>query len=220
MPATRKLTTSIVNALSKIPIEVVEEPERTIDFFCRIGWVVTDRPQDRAPDSPVILTRLGRAVLRDAEVRDAGEEEELTIVLDPEDPFAYARVIGRIADLGPGLLVDPFFGLEQLGPIAFRTSITRVITGTAKKIDIAGLSTALETTAFDRDFEIRVVDQSEIHDRYIISDSGRTHFIGTSLSGVGNKPSAMGEIHGQAAVAIRELHEELWDAANELITTE
>lgn len=211
---TRKITSSLSRMFENIPTEVIEEPESLLDYFIRLGWVQVE--PDLEPESEILITELGSAVLRHQETATTPAESDLTIVLDPKDPFSYPRVIGRIADLGESMLVDAYFGLDQLTQIAVRTSVTRVLTSYRKTSEIAALGSALDTMNFERPFDIRVAEKGTLHDRYIIAANGRVHFIGTSLSGIGKKPSAMGEIHGGAAAAIKELHENIWKDAEEV----
>lgn len=217
--ATRKLTASIAQAFSRMPVEVIEEPESVLDYFRRVGWVDTPPAASRTPGSPVRITDLGVAVLRHTEAADTEGVSEMTVVLDPSDPFSYARVIGRIAALGEAMLVDPYFGLDQLSHIAFRTEISRVLTSYGKESELAGLATALDTIDLDRDFDLRVVDRHEIHDRFVIAGES-VHFIGTSLSGIGKRPSVMGQLHGSTARAVASLHEQIWESADRLFEEE
>jgi hypothetical protein len=189
--------------LKSIPGETVAK------WLVRLNWLAIDG--DR-----VALTELGSAVLRGADEQEIETELPLRIVLDPDDPMSYAKLIGRIADVGDALLVDPFFGLDQLLVILQSTSVTRVLVG--PKTKTGTLAAALGSMTLPRSFAIRV--SGEVHDRFIIPKDGPVDALGTSLNGVGRKFTVMATLDPPVADTIRSKHEELWQAAKPVeITT-
>jgi hypothetical protein len=182
--------------------------ETVAEWLVRLNWLAID-------GNHVEITKLGSAVLRGADEQEIETELPLRIVLDPEDPLSYAKLIGRIADVGDALLVDPFFGLDQLLVILQSTSVTRVLVG--PKTKTGTLAAALTSMTLPRNFTIRV--SGEVHDRFIIPSAGAVDALGTSLNGVGRKFTVMATLDPPVADAIRSKHEELWRAAKPVETT-
>jgi hypothetical protein len=176
--------------------------ETVAEWLVRLNWLAIDGNQ-------VEISKLGSAVLRGADEQEIETAPPLRIVLDPKDPMSYAKLIGRIADVGDALLVDPFFGLDQLLVILQSTSVTRVLVG--PKTKTGTLAAALSSMALPREFAIRV--SGEVHDRFIIPSSGPVDALGTSLNGVGKKFTVMATLDPPIADTIRSKHEELWRAA-------
>lgn len=170
-----------------------------------VRWLVED------PPGYVSLTPLGRAVLRAMDQQEV-EDTPLDVVLDTEDRFAYAQIIHRIAQYEEPMLVDPYFKLDYLLHVVQQTSTARILIG--PKADVAGLSAALSNLPPDRKLEIRLSD--EFHDRYVIPPGGSIDMLGTSLSGVGKKPTAFVRVNPPVADEIRRTHEELWMRAQPL----
>jgi hypothetical protein len=137
------------------------------------------------------------------------------IVLNSEDPIAFARVVQRIAETGPGLLVEPYFRLDDLMPIVYYTQVARVLTSErTKPTERDGLKLGVERLVLDRPFEVRVAGR-ELHDRYVIPEAGGAQFIGASLNRLGQVATAMGALH-DGADRLRELYEELWTESSVL----
>jgi hypothetical protein len=184
-------------------LRVKKIPGETLaNWLVRLDWLAIE-------DGKVELTRLGEAILRAADEQDVETELPLRIVLDPTDPLSYAKVIGRIAEMGSALLVDPYFGLDQLLVVLQGTSVTRVLVG--PKTNIGALATATASLVLPREFIIRVSPQ--VHDRFVIPPAGGVDALGTSLNGVGRKFTVMTSLQGPVADTIRAKHEELWEAA-------
>lgn len=111
--------------------------ESIVDYLLRVGWAIP-------VDGRVRLLDIGRALERALE-RSANQADVMDVVLDPEDPIVLARLIKQISLRGPGMLVDPYFRLEQLMPVIQHTEINRVLTSErTSESDRAGLATALE----------------------------------------------------------------------------
>ena len=187
------------------------EPEETMTaHFTRLHWASVDGGRLR-------VTGLGRAIYRALEQQSLEPENVFDVILEATDSTAFARVVGRIADAGPALLVEPYFRLDVFMPITEFTGVTRVL-GSERtdktSRDVLGL--AIEKLILDRPFEVRVASR-EVHDRYVIPDSGSVQFIGASLNGLGQVATAMGVIN-DGSEEIRRLYESIWDASDVLAT--
>lgn len=202
--------TGVLGAAGLLNFYASMRAEGMVPYLARLQWVRVIAGDE------VHLTDIGEAFLRALDEREVKPDEVLELVLTPDDPFALARVMGRLADAGPAMLVDPYFGLDQLGPVAARTRITRVLVGDrAKAKERAELETAVPTLPVDRPFEVRVAPQ-KLHDRYLISDRGPgVQIIGTSLNGVGRVLTAMARL-SDAGGEIRRAYEELWSTSTVL----
>lgn len=132
-----------------------------------LGWV-------NVSGGRVSPTALGLAVLRALD--EEAVAEGIVTVLPADDPIAYAKVINAIAGRGKGMLVDPYFRLDDLPYVQHYTEIERLMVG--PRADVKGLAVAAETVQLGRPFEIRVSD--EIHDRFVIPDSGPVDHLGQS----------------------------------------
>lgn len=155
------------------------------------------------------LTGLGSAVFRALEAQSLDPESVLDIVLEKGDPIALARVVSKIAELGPSLLVEPYFRLDVLMPVFQNTQVTRVLTSErAGTKDLENLSLGLSKLVSDRPFEVRAAGR-EIHDRYIIPDAGPAHFLGASLNGLGQIVTAMGHLR-DLSDPLRATYDSIW----------
>ncbi len=200
----------------------VQEVEDVVDFLLRVGWISTVRNQEdeNGENQAVKLTPVGLAVLAELEETTNTNicEGTETVLLDDNDPFSYARVVGRIVDHEECLIADPYFRLDQLEDIIRFTKTRRVLT--SRKIGearIAELATAVQLLSETQRPEIRVSSAAEFHDRYIISlNQDRVSFLGTSLNSVQGKLSLIGRIHGPVEGKIREAYNRLWSEADPL----
>lgn len=193
--------------------------ETPLVWLYRLQWLDIAGPSKNIEDSDkVTATPLGQAALihldQVAALGDVAPSS--TIVLDKGDPIALAKVVGRVAELGPGALVDRFFREEAFLAIVQRTAITRVLMGPTQS-RVAAIEQALADYRTDRPFEVRVDDNDEYHDRYLIPDDGPIWALGTSVSGVGDRHSAMVEIKDQSVVrTLRSNFERVWKDARVL----
>jgi hypothetical protein len=187
----------------------VRPAETYVDHCSRLGWLTVGK------DERLSSTQLGRAVLRGLETQTAEAQPAGDIVIEAHDSLAFARVVQRIAEAGPALLVDPYFRLEELLTIVTSTSVTRVLTSERTTAEQrTGLKLGVESLQIDRPFEVRVATR-EVHDRYLIADEGEVQFVGTSLNSLGRTSTAMGKVH-DGAVQLRELYEKVWRESSPL----
>jgi hypothetical protein len=166
------------------------------------------------PDA-IAITDLGRALLATAERADDTEEGS-TVVLDSNDQFAYAKLIGHLNQAGEGLLVDPYFRLAQLMTVIEGTTISRVLISKQhnnSSRDRAELRVALASPLLSRSVEVRASDDNAVHDRLIISQNGDVSLLGASLNSVGRVNTVIIPVPAEGAAALRDQAERLWDKA-------
>jgi hypothetical protein len=191
--------------------ERVVADETFTDYLARLGWAEFDH-------DAVELTSMGRALLKalNAPAIEETETDVFEVVLDPEDPFAYAQALHGVSSVKNALLIEPYFRLEQLMDVAEFDNITRVLLGTNLKArDYEVLATGLAALPEGRSLKVRKA--KNLHDRYLIpSDEGRVLMLGSSLGGIGRKVSTMTTLGEVASRALREAHEELWRSADVL----
>ena len=187
-------------------------PEETFcEFLQRLAWITDDA-------AGVELTVYGRALLKalNAPALEEATADLFEIVLNPENPFAYAQALGALATARRGLLVEPYFRLEQLMDIAELDNIERVLVGpNLKPWEYELLATGLATLREGRDLEVRKA--STLHDRYLIPhEEGGVLMLGISLGGIGKKVSTMTTLGEEASIALRGTYEATWADAQRI----
>lgn len=195
---------------------VVPQREKPIDHALRLGWLES---QNAAGAQRLRLTSLGTALLRHAENSSRTEPELAVVVLGREDPLAYPLLIGRLAGIGDGLLVDPFLGVEQLHELIQSTQISRFLVSSKRsaKDKRAAMATYLRSGALPRTVDVRVGDG--LHDRVVLADR-ESFTLGTSLNGVGRTTTVLTPLPRAAADALRAEMDGLWRAATQLVKGE
>ncbi|MFI2318022.1 hypothetical protein [Streptomyces sp. CB00072] len=184
--------------------------ETWTEYLSRVGWISIS-------DKSVKLTTLGHAILADlsAPKIETASDDTSEVILDPSDPFAYVKIIGALADIGEGLLVDPYFRFDQLQTVVEHTQIKRILT--SKKIGAPAISQlALALAVFEEADRPEVRVATELHDRFAISAGEKVIAIGTSLNSVGRNLSIVVPLASIAGSAIRGSHEDLWAKAQVL----
>ena len=186
----------------------LEPPESMTTYLLRLRWVQRHGGRLR-------LTRLGQAMARALEQETVTGDAVLTVVLQPDDPIALARVVERFARAGDALLVEPYFRLEHLLLVTNSTEITRVLTSErTNQADRSALKTGVEALTLARRFEVRVTGR-ELHDRGLIPPAGNATLIGSSLNSVGRVVTVMTEVD-DGADQLRSVYERMWDEATHL----
>lgn len=189
--------------------EVVEK-ESYSSFLARVGWI------DGEPG--VGLTAMGRALLKglNSPALDESTSDLFEIVLNPENPFAYAQALQGLGSTGPAMLVEPYFRLDQLMAIAELENIDRVLMSPkVSQQDRNLVATGLAALPANHPLQIRVVD--DLHDRYLIPHVDEAVLmLGSSLGGVGKKVSTLTTLGVVASQALREAHESLWQTATSI----
>lgn len=206
------ITSALAASWRLFALREIAPGETMAEHLVRLRWATTE-------EGRLQVTALGRAAFRALEQQRLEPDTVLDVVLEATDSTAFARVVGRIAEAGPALLVEPYFRLDVLMPITELTAVTRVLASerTDKKDrDVLGL--AVEKVILDRQFEVRVASR-KVHDRYLIPDTGAVQFIGASLNGLGQVATAMGFLN-DGSDEIRRLYETLWDESSVLATAQ
>lgn len=186
-----------------------EDNESELEHLEHLAWI-------SSLDERLRLTDLGRALLRGADQEDIIEPEASAVILNSQDPFAYAKLVGHLAKAGAGLLVDPYFRLGQLMTILNGTSISRVLISKQhkrSKADRAELEIALDSASLPRPIQIRASGDTAIHDRLIVGEHGEVWSLGASLNSIGSVNTMIIPVPEVGATAIRAQAEELWGKA-------
>ena len=184
--------------------------ESQLEWLDRVGWL-----QKNA--GTVMITDLGRAVLRSLDEAANVPEGPLDVILDANEPTSYATVVGKIAGVGEALLVDPYCRLEQLLDIASHTSVDRVLTSAAiGEEGLVEMKLALPVLAGSA-LDVRVSEKGELHDRCVIPLSGDVITMGTSLNSVDKHFTVLVTLGPPAAEAIRARFEADFAAASKLL---
>jgi hypothetical protein len=182
--------------------------ENFTNYISRLGWATLT-------DGRIELTGIGRALLKSLNTPAIEEaaSDVFEIVLHPDDPFAYAQAIGALASVNQGLLIEPYFRLQQLMDIADLGNIDRVLLGSnLKPQEYEILATGLAALPETRRIEVRRA--KDLHDRYLIPwEDGSALMLGMSLGGIGKKVSTLTTLGAVASRALRAAHKEIWQDA-------
>lgn len=200
-------------SLREMMIGEVVAKEKYSSFLVRVGWI--------DESSGVGLTALGRALLKglNSPALDDSFSDVFEIVLNPDNPFAYAQALQALSSTSAAMLVEPYFRLEQLVAIAELDNIDRVLMSPkVNQKDRNLVATGLAALPSDRRLQIRFVD--DLHDRYLIPHvDDPVLMLGASLGGVGKKVSTLTTLGSVASQALREAHEALWRDATPINPT-
>jgi hypothetical protein len=186
------------------------EVETFCQYMARLQWI--------SDSAEVELTPVGRALLKalNSPVLEETTADVFEIVLNPDNPFAYAEALGVLGSTNHALLVEPYFRLEQLMDISELDNIERVVTGpNLKPRELTVLATGLAAVIDNRPLEIRIA--KPLHDRYLIPNGeGAVLMLGVSLGGIGRKVSTLTTLGEAASHALRAVHEDIWNVAEVL----
>lgn len=152
-------------------------PESPVAQMQRLSWLVSDR-------GGLSLTPLSRALLRAEEAANSDHDAAEVLVLAQDDPLAYAKLLGHIADAGRVMIVDPYLRAEPLLTLLTATRADRFLIGTnVSEKDRATMITLVNSGAAGL-AELRRAKPGAVHDRLVISETG-VQTIGMSLNAVG-----------------------------------
>ena len=185
--------------------------ETFVEMCNRLSWAVT------GADERVTITPLGRAVVQ-ALRQEATFEQSVLIstLIEPEDPFAYAKIIGTIADLDDVLVVDAYLKLDGLIHLMRLPQVARVLTSDetspGQKKPSAKLATFEHVVgaAAAPAFQARSLGPKKLHDRYVIPQAGHVLTLSTSLNSIGDRIGTATWLDDIASAAVRKAHEALW----------
>ncbi len=212
-PATRfnvLISTQVSRSLGQIFAAVPGTGETYVEHAVRLFWLVEN--------DGLLLTTLGRALLNASKRQQSDQLASDVVILNREDPLAYATLIGRLASFGSGLLVDPYLRLEQLHDLCIQTPISRIlISKQYKNSTEVRASMAIYLGGIDptRRLEVRCSADDDVHDRMVMTPTGETHLLGYSLNGVesGVASTLLIKLPQPAATAQAEKIEDWWAAA-------
>lgn len=182
--------------------------ENPLEHMLRIGWL------NRVSDDRLKVTALGRAMLQTAENEATLIEDFTVMFLGADDPLSYPLLVGALATVESGLLVDPYLKVEHVVALQQHTRIDRLLVGSGKqhRSDNAAISTYLETV--ETRFEVR--KSRQLHDRLLIDPNGVVSMLGTSMNGVGRKATILMTVPEAASKSLNEHYEKLWREAEVL----
>lgn len=197
---------------SRVERVQVKPPETSTEHLLRLGWLrLVAAESDR-----VRLTPLGLALLRSAELDEEEAEQASVVVLGSNDALAYPSLIGHLAELGEGLLVDPYLRLEQLAQLVTHTRLDRLLVSNKDKSALARaaqIGVYLASSEVPRPVEVRA--SPDLHDRVVVADEGTIHTIGSSLNAIGRgSATVFTPLPAAAADALRDVYEQLWADAD------
>lgn len=174
-----------------------------------LEWAAKD------PSGRISLTQLGEALLRNANTQEV--EGAQMVVLDNEDPLAYATLMGELAEIREALLVDPYLDVDGVFNIVQHTDITRALIRAESNTrrNRSAIATFLNG-AEDPRLEVRVA--KGLHDRFIVADDGHVWTIGASINGVAKRKSVtvFSPMPESAAQILSEQLERTWAEAQPL----
>lgn len=181
--------------------------ESMLDFMVRVRWMTL-----RAGE--VDITPLGRAVLRESNTplpeSDTGSTVE--VVIDPNDPFAYAQLMSKITSLDSCMVIDPYLDVDQLLTLANFNTVTRVLTGTSKLKQIAPVFALLAEKV--PHLALRSLKQNELHDRFIIPKQGSVYMLGSSLNSITKRFGVATTLEASSSKLISRHYDTLWEKAD------
>jgi hypothetical protein len=187
-------------------------------YMVRVGWAVP------GADKRLSITALGHAVLgamNDEAVLDI--QMVVAKAIDPNDPFAYAKIIGEIAASDDAMVVDPYLKTDGLQDLLRLPSVSRVLTSDESRSGkskpspkIAVFEHMVEASVVDG-FELRVLPLSQMHDRYVIPKSGSVLNLTTSFNSIGQRIGVAVWLPELPSAAIREAHAALWAAGSKVV---
>lgn len=98
----------------------------------------------------------------------------------------------RIGEIGPAMLVDPYFRVHDLPNMLEATEVDHILNGErTKPTDLGSLRIGLDSLGDTaRNIEIRVADRT-LHDRHVVADIGTVLFIGTSSTASAPPPPSL-----------------------------
>ncbi|MEW1921925.1 hypothetical protein [Pseudarthrobacter oxydans] len=183
--------------------------EAMTDYLRRVGWLSVSK-------SGLTITELGKAVLREANtpLPDTDSGSTLEVVIDPDNPFAYAQLMSKITGFGTCMIVDPYLDVEQLMTLAEFHSVTRILTGDSKLSKIKPVYALLEDPA--PHVEVRWMRAGSLHDRFMIPADGHVYMLGSSLNSIAKRFGVATTFEMSTSKLIAQQYEELWANATPL----
>jgi hypothetical protein len=82
-------------------------PRAITQYLLYVLWLCSE-------SGGLAITELGRHILLALDAQRHQGRDPVEVALDPDDPVVLSRVVKRLAEIGPALLVDPYFRLDHL----------------------------------------------------------------------------------------------------------
>lgn len=182
------------------------EVEPLLSYLVRLKWMVTD-------GSHVDITKLGKAVLREANsplpASDVGST--LEVIIDPDNPFAYAQLMARIGSFDACMVVDPYLEQDQLLTLATFPSVRRILTSNNNSKRKAPAFAVVLSSA--PHLELRMVEQKVLHDRIVMPSEGSALMLGSSLNSITRRFGVATPLEESSSRMILKHYEEIWSGA-------
>lgn len=210
-PKDEVYSTSVFAFINSLNSHRVSGREPVFAYLDTVGWIYD------SPDDGIVLTPLGKAILH-AELADEDDAapapgQVQDVVLNPDSQLGVVELLRRLRDAGEGMIVDPYFKHDMLKAISESTTITRILIAKKGENDLIGHALHELGRTLDQLPEIRYSTQKEMHDRCIITASGKVSLIGGSMTGVGVNITSI--VHPSEPVQrfYREQYGKIWDSA-------
>lgn len=182
--------------------------EPMLHYLCRVKWLSLQSGQ-------VDITALGKSVLREANapLPDSNVSSTLEVIIDPENPFAYAQLMARIGSFDECMVVDPYLDQDQLLTLATFASVTRILTSnydSKKKAPAFGVVLASESAAH---LQLRTVEPKLLHDRIVIPSEGSALMLGSSLNSIARRFGVATPLEESSSRLILAKYNAIWEDA-------
>lgn len=184
--------------------------ESMLDFMVRVRWMT-------CKGGEVDITALGRAVLREANspLPESDTGSTVEVVIDPNDPFAYAQLMSKIAGFDSCMVIDPYLDVEQLLTLANFHTVTRILTGTSKLNQISPMFGLMAEKV--PHLAVRSLTQNELHDRFIIPTQGSVYMLGSSLNSITKRFGVATTLEASSSKLIAAHYDRLWAKAEPML---
>lgn len=199
-----------VDAMKESSQYELRRGEDYVSHLKRMNWIVIKRGR-------ITLSELGNALLRglNSPSIEAESLPYLEVVVDPEDKFAFVRVLHQFNNLGEAMLVDPYLRVEQFIEIAEAAPVNRVLTSSRAFGNAVGKKVYQRAvSATNRGIEVRYTDS--LHDRYYIPEVGDLWTLGVSINGISSHLSVLTKLGNDSGGIIRMAYEQRWAEATVL----
>lgn len=182
----------------------------------RLSWASNPEPEYIAP------TPLGLAVLQELNrpTVDVSDDDPISVIIDPTDRLAYARIFDLIVSQSDGMIVDPYLRTPEFFELSQLPTVTRVL---LSDHEIASMRPVVSNAlaSIERTIAVRFLPRNDLHDRYFIPDDGDVVVFGSSLNSITKRPGVVTTIKdGVASGAIREAYGSMWSRAEEIAPAE
>lgn len=190
-------------------LQASAEREPYVEYLVRVRWL-------KFSDGFVEITSLGKAVLREANAplppSDVGST--LEVVIDPDDPFAYAQLVSRISGFTDCMIVDPYLDLDQFITLSGISSVTKILTSNKNSKSMAPVFVA--GLAAVPHLELRMAEQKLLHDRIVIPSEGNALMLGSSLNSITRRFGVATPLEETSSRLIRDEYNKIWKSSKPL----